>query len=83
MGLLGSQCTFVWGENQKKKFLTSSPVETLILFNEAYQDLLKCKFFWGGSQGGWSQGERVGLSPRDEIMKQVLVGGLLWLSGNP
>ena len=31
--LLESQCTFVWGENQKKKFLTSSPVEAVILFN--------------------------------------------------
>ena len=41
MGLLESQCTFIWGENQKKKFLTSSPVEALILFNEEHQGLLK------------------------------------------
>ena len=27
-------------------------------------------------------GERVGLSPRKGTMEQVLVGGLLWLSGN-
>ena len=36
MGLVESQCTFVWGENQNKKFLTSSPVEALILFNEEH-----------------------------------------------
>ena len=41
MGLLESQCTFIWGENQKKKFLTSSLVEALILFNEEHQGLLK------------------------------------------
>ena len=41
MGLLKSQCTFIWGENQKKKFLASTPVETLILFNEEHQGLLK------------------------------------------
>ena len=41
VGLLESQCTFIWGENQKKKFLTSSPVEALILFNEEHQGLLK------------------------------------------
>ena len=41
MGLLELQCTFIWGENQKKKFLTSSPVEALILFNEEHQGLLK------------------------------------------
>ena len=40
-GLLESQCTFIWGENQKKNFLTSSPVEALILFNEKHQGLLK------------------------------------------
>ena len=28
-----TQCTFIWSENEKKKFLTSSPVEDLILFN--------------------------------------------------
>ena len=33
--------TFIWGDNQKKKFLTSSPVEALILFNEEHQGLLK------------------------------------------
>ena len=59
VGLLESQCTFIWGENQKKKFLTSSPVEPLILFNEEHQSLL-----------------------RKGTMEQVLVGGLLWLSGN-
>ena len=41
VGLLELHCTFIWGENQKKKFLTSSPVEVLILFNEEYQGLLK------------------------------------------
>ena len=41
VGLLELQCTFIWGENQKKKFLTSSPVEVLILFNEEHQGLLK------------------------------------------
>ena len=41
VGLLESQCTFIWGGNQKKKFLTSSPVEALILFNVEHQDLLK------------------------------------------
>ena len=41
VGLLESHCTFIWGENQKKKFLTSSPVEALILFNVEHQDLLK------------------------------------------
>ena len=40
MGLLELQCTFIWGENKKKKFL-SSPVEALILFNEENQGLLK------------------------------------------
>ena len=30
--LLESQGTFIWGENQKKKFLTSIPVEALIPF---------------------------------------------------
>ena len=32
MGLLELQGTFIWGENQKKKFLTSIPVEALIPF---------------------------------------------------
>ena len=41
--LLESQYTFIWGENQKKKFLTSSAVEALILFNEEHQGLLKLK----------------------------------------
>ena len=41
MGLLESQCTFIWDENQKKKFLTGSPFEALILFNEEHQGLLK------------------------------------------
>ena len=39
-------------------------------------------FLWGGSGGGWSEGERVGLSSREGTMEQVLVGELLWLSGN-
>ena len=26
--------------------------------------------------------ERVGLSPREGTMEQILVGGLFWLSGN-
>ena len=33
MGLLELQGTFIWGENQKKKFLTSIPVEALIPFS--------------------------------------------------
>ena len=41
VGLLESQCTFIWGENQKKKFLTSSLVEALIPFKEEHQGLLK------------------------------------------
>ena len=41
VGLWESQCTFNWDENQKKKFLTSSPVEALILFTEKHQGLLK------------------------------------------
>ena len=41
MELLELQCIFIWGENQKKKFLTSSPVEALIMFNEEHQGLLK------------------------------------------
>ena len=40
-GLLESQCTFIWYENQKKKFLTSSPAEALNLFNEEHEGLLK------------------------------------------
>ena len=36
VGLLESQCTFIWGENQKKKFLSSNPVEALMLFNEEH-----------------------------------------------
>ena len=82
MGLLGSQCTFIWGENQKKKFLTGSPVEALILFNEEHQCLLKLQVPLGWEWGGWSEEERVGLSLRKGTMKQVLVGGLLWLRGN-
>ena len=42
---------FIWGENQKKKFLPSSLVEALILFNEDF------KFLWVGSGRGWSEGE--------------------------
>ena len=41
VALLESQCTFIWGENQKKKFLTNSPFEALILFSEEHQGLLK------------------------------------------
>ena len=41
MGLVGLQCTLIWSENQKKKFLTGSSVEALILFNEEHQGLLK------------------------------------------
>ena len=36
VGLLELQCIFTWGENRKRKFLTSSPVEALILFNEEH-----------------------------------------------
>ena len=41
MGLLESQCTFIWGDNQRKKFLTSRLVEALIPFKEKHQGLLK------------------------------------------
>ena len=51
MGLLELQCTFIWGKNQKKKFLTNSPVETLILFNEEHQDLLKLQVPLGWELG--------------------------------
>ena len=51
MGLLELQCTFIWGENQKKKFLTSSPVEALILFNEEHQGLLKLQVPLGWEWG--------------------------------
>ena len=39
------------GENQKKKFLTGSPVEALILFNEEHQGLLKRKVHLGWEWG--------------------------------
>ena len=80
VGPLKSHCTFIWGENQKKKFLTSSPVEVLILFNEEHQVLLKLQV-WSRNGGGWSEVERVGMSPREGTMEQALVGRLLWLSG--
>ena len=51
VGLLESQCTFIWGENQKKKFSTSSPVEALILFNEEHQGLLKLQVPLGWELG--------------------------------
>ena len=51
MGLLESQCTFICGENQKKKFLTSSPGEALILFNEEHQGLLKLEVTLGWEWG--------------------------------
>ena len=51
MGLLEWQCTFIWGENQKKKFLTGSPVEALILFNEEHQSLLKLQVPLGWEWG--------------------------------
>ena len=51
MGLLESQCTFIWGENQKKKFLTSSPIEAPTLFNEEHQGLLKLQVPLGWEWG--------------------------------
>ena len=55
VGLLESQCTFVSGENRKKNFLTSNPVEALIPFNEEHQGLLQTSSsFWSGSGGGSS-----------------------------
>ena len=36
-----------------------------------------CKFFWGESGGGLSEGERVGLSLREGMVEQALVSGLL------
>ena len=50
LGLLELQCTFIWGENQKK-FLRSSPVEALILFNEEHQGLLKLQVPLGWELG--------------------------------
>ena len=82
MGLLELQCTFIWVENQKKEFSKSSPVEALILFNEEHQGLLKLQVSLGWEWGRMELGERVGLSPREGTMGQVLVGGLFWLSGN-
>ena len=57
MGLLESQCTFIWGENQKKKFLSSNPVEVLMLFNEEHQGLLKLQvsFCCLQERGLWSR----------------------------
>ena len=49
--LLGSQCTFIRGENQKNKLITSSPVEALILFNEECQGLLKLQVPFGWEWG--------------------------------
>ena len=43
-GLLELQCTFIWGDNRKKKFFTSNSVEALILFNEGHQGLFKLQF---------------------------------------
>ena len=51
VGLLESQCTFIWGEDQRKKFLTSSPVEALILFYEEHQGLLKLEVPLGWEWG--------------------------------
>ena len=48
---LESQYTFIWGENQKKKSLTSSPVEALILSNEEHQGLLKLQVPLGWEWG--------------------------------
>ena len=79
-GLLELQCTFIWGDNRKKKFW--SPVEALILFNEGHQGLFKLQFPLGWEWVWSSERERVGLSPREGIMEQVLVSGLLWLGGN-
>ena len=35
---------------------------------------------WSGER--WNEGGRVGLSPIEGTMEQVLVSELLWLSGN-
>ena len=51
VGLLELQYTFIWSENRKKKFLTSSPVEALILFNEEHQGLLKLQVPLGWEWG--------------------------------
>ena len=51
MGLLELQRTFIWVENQKKKFLTSSSVEALILFIEEHQGLLKLQVLLGWKWG--------------------------------
>ena len=51
MGLLELQCTFIWGESQKKKFSASSPIEALILFNEEHQSLLKLQVPLGWEWG--------------------------------
>ena len=76
------QCTFIWGDNRKEKFFTSNSVEALIPLNEEHQGLFKLQFPLGWEWVRSSERERVGLSPREGTMEQVLVGGLLWLGGN-
>ena len=39
--LLELQYTFIWGDNQKKKFFTSNSVKTIIPFNVEHRGLLK------------------------------------------
>ena len=50
------------------------PLFCLMRSTRIYQN---CKFFWGESGGGLSEGERVGLSLREGMVEQALVGGLL------
>ena len=62
------------GENQKKKFLASSPVEALILFNEEYQGLLKLRVPLGWDWGRMELGRKGGA-----ISKRVDYGaGFCW-----
>ena len=59
VGILESQCTFVWGENRRKNFLTSNPVEALIPFNEEHQGLFQTSSSFGvgvGEDRVWGKG---------------------------
>ena len=64
VGLLELQCTFIWVDNQKKKFFTSNSVKALIVFYEEHQGLLKMQVplgwewertKWGGKGGAISK----------------------------
>ena len=46
-GLLELQCTFIWGDNSKKKFFTNNSVEALPLFNKEHRGILKLQVTLG------------------------------------